>query len=61
MTIKKEKEEQWRELCDRVAVESDPKRLSELVDKLIGALDARKQALHKRGEWPSSSLTTDDT
>jgi len=32
-----------------------------LVDKLIGALDARKQALHKRGEWPSSSLTTDDT
>lgn len=50
MTIKKEKEEEWRELCDRVAVESDPQRLSELVDKLIGALDARKQALRKSGE-----------
>jgi hypothetical protein len=65
MTIKKEKEkeEEWRELCDRVAVESDPKRLSELVDKLIGALDARKQALRKTWEQskPSSSSTTDDT
>jgi hypothetical protein len=63
MTIKKEKEEEWRELCDRVAVESDPQRLSELVDKLIGALDARKLALRKTGErhQASSGSTTDDT
>lgn len=62
MTIKKEKEEEWRELCDRVAVESDPKRLSELVDKLIGALDARKQVLSDIGERRnlSPSLTTDE-
>lgn len=60
MTIKKE--EEWRELCDRVGVESDPKRLSELVDKLIGALDARKQALRKTEERKSSSgSTTDET
>ncbi len=58
MTTKKE--EEWRQLCDRVAVESDPQRLSELVDKLIGALDARKQVLHERGERDSSPFTTDD-
>jgi hypothetical protein len=59
MTIKKE--EEWRELCDRVSVESDPQRLSELVDELIGALDARKQALRKTGERRSSGVTRDDT
>jgi hypothetical protein len=59
MTIKKE--EEWRELCDRVSVEADPQRLSELVDELIGALDARKQALRKDGERNYSSLTSDDT
>jgi hypothetical protein len=59
MTIKKE--EEWQELCDRVAVEADPERLSELVDKLIGALDGRKQALHKREERRPLSLTSDDT
>jgi hypothetical protein len=59
MTIKKE--EEWRELCDRVSVETDPERLSRLVDELIGALDARKQALHERGERRFPSLTADDT
>jgi hypothetical protein len=59
MIIKRE--EEWRELCDQVSVESDPQRLSELVDKLIGALDARKQVLSKRGEQDSSGFTTCDT
>jgi hypothetical protein len=61
MTIKIKQEEEWRELCDRVSVEADPQRLSELVDELIGALDARKQALRKDGERNYSSLTSDDT
>lgn len=61
MTNKDEKE--WRELCALAAVESNPERLSELVEELIGALDARKQALRKR-EGPGNMLSgsaTDDT
>jgi hypothetical protein len=44
MTIK-QKEEEWQKLCKLVADESDPRRLSELVDQLIEKLDARRQAL----------------
>jgi len=39
-------EEEWRQLCQRAANESDPQRLSELVDQLISALDARRRALY---------------
>jgi hypothetical protein len=49
MTIKKQ--EEWRELCALVVEESDPERLSELADELIRALDERKDALRKRGDW----------
>jgi hypothetical protein len=49
MTIKKQ--EEWRELCALVAEESNPERLSELADELIRALDERKEALRKRGDW----------
>jgi hypothetical protein len=42
---KKEREEEWRKLCELVADEPDPQRLSELVDQLIEKLDARRQAL----------------
>lgn len=44
MTIKK-KEEEWRKLCELVADEPDPRRLSKLLDQLIEKLDARRQAL----------------
>jgi hypothetical protein len=40
-------EEEWRKLCNLVADEPDPKRLSELVDQLIEKLDARRQALRR--------------
>jgi len=39
-------EQEWRNLCQLVADEKDPKRLSKLLDQLIKALDARKRELH---------------
>jgi methylphosphotriester-DNA--protein-cysteine methyltransferase len=47
MIKKKEKEKEWRRLCKLVADESDPRRLSELVDQLIEKLDARRRALRR--------------
>jgi hypothetical protein len=46
MTSRK-KEEEWRKLCELVAEEPDPQRLSELVDQLIEKLDGRRQALRR--------------
>lgn len=37
----------WRKLCELVAVESDPKRLSQLLDQLLKELDARREALRE--------------
>jgi phosphoglycolate phosphatase-like HAD superfamily hydrolase len=42
-------EQDWRRLAELVAAESDPQRLSELVEQLIAALDARKQAGKGKG------------
>jgi hypothetical protein len=38
-------EKEWRRLCKLVSAEPDPQRLSELVDKLLKELDARREAL----------------
>jgi hypothetical protein len=40
-----ERDQEWRKLCDLVAREQDPQRLSELVDRLIKKLDARRREL----------------
>ena len=54
MTIKeKAEEEEWRKLCQSVAAERDPLRLSELVDQLIEKLDTRKQLLPSSGQLPN--------
>jgi hypothetical protein len=45
-----QKDQEWRKLCDLVAREPDPQRLSQLVDQLIQALDARTQSLRHGGE-----------
>jgi hypothetical protein len=37
----------WQKLCQLVANEVDPQRLSELLDQLLEELDARRQALRK--------------
>jgi hypothetical protein len=47
MPVKKRKEKEWQKLCESVADEHNPKRLSKLVDQLIEKLDARRQALRK--------------
>jgi hypothetical protein len=47
-------EKEWRKLCQFIANEQDPHRLSELVDELIRTLDKRKQALYTHGMEPSS-------
>jgi len=37
-------EKSWRRLCQQVAAEPEPQRLSELVDQLLKELDARREA-----------------
>ncbi len=49
------KEEEWRKLCELVANEPDPQRVSELVDQLIEKLDAHKQALRSNKEQQNQS------
>jgi len=58
----KNENEEWNKLCDLVANESDPQRLSRHLDQLIQALDdARKQALHRAAkEVKPASSSTDD-
>jgi hypothetical protein len=38
-------ESDWKRLCELVASEQDPQRLSEFVDQLLNELDARRRAL----------------
>jgi hypothetical protein len=42
MTARPE-EQEWRKLCEMVANERDPKRLSQLIDQLIEKLDSRRE------------------
>ena len=46
MTTKGKKQD-WRSLCELITHESDPKRLSELADRLLKELDAREQTVSK--------------
>jgi len=40
-------EKEWRRLCQLVAAEPDPQRLSQLVDQLLKELDARREAIRE--------------
>lgn len=40
-------EQEWRKLCQQVANEPDPQRLSELLDQLLKELDARRETLRE--------------
>jgi hypothetical protein len=51
-------EKEWRKLCDMIAAEPDPQRLSELVDQLLKELDARRQEI--REKEGASEPTSDD-
>ncbi len=48
-------DENWRRLAEQIGIEADPMRLSTLLQKLIQALDARRQALQEAGVKPSSA------
>jgi hypothetical protein len=43
-------EKEWRRLCDLIASEPDPQRLSQLVDQLLKALDARRREIREKQE-----------
>lgn len=45
MTLDRIDDKEWRQLCQLAAGEHDPERLSEIVDQLLRALDARRRAL----------------
>jgi hypothetical protein len=40
-------DDKWRRLCEMIAVEADPHRLSDLVNQLVKELDARREAIRK--------------
>ena len=48
----KTEDDDWRRLCRSVADESDPRRLSALVDELIQVLDRRRQENKQDGPNP---------
>jgi hypothetical protein len=50
--------EEWKKLCNMVADEADPGKLTELVEQLIGALDARKEHLEVPDSRRTSFLST---
>jgi len=62
MTIhnESEKDQDWRKLCELVAREQDPQRLSELVEQLIKKLDARRRELRSSDQQPSQSKPKDN-
>jgi len=62
MTInsESEKDQDWHKLCELVAREQDPQRLSELVEQLIKKLDARRRELRSTDQQPSQSKPKDN-
>jgi hypothetical protein len=47
MTEKMSADDKWRKLCELIAVEADPHRLSDLVDQLVKEFDARREAISR--------------
>jgi hypothetical protein len=41
-------EERWRELCERVAVEQDPKKLVELTTEVYLLLERKRRRLQRK-------------
>jgi hypothetical protein len=62
MTInnESEKEQHWRKLCELVAQEQNPQRLSELLDQLIKTLDARRRELRSGNQLANQSELKDN-
>jgi hypothetical protein len=50
-------EERWREVCEQVAVEQDPKKLVELTTEIYRLLEEKRRRLQRRDHlartgWP---------
>jgi hypothetical protein len=56
----KDQTQDWRKLCELVAREQDPQRLSELVEQLIKKLDARRRELRNSEPQPGHSKPKDN-
>jgi hypothetical protein len=41
-------EERWRELCEQVAVEQDPKKLGELTTEVYRLLEEKRRRLQRK-------------
>jgi hypothetical protein len=57
VTIDEEKE--WQALCESIATERDPDRMSILLARLIKEMDARRQALRNNGNKPPTGSGPD--
>ncbi len=47
MMEKGSSDDKWRKLCEMIAVEGDPHRLSDLVNQLVKELDVRREAIRR--------------
>ena len=52
-------DKEWQKLCQLVADEPDPQRLSELVSRLIKALDDRNAATENSVQPPNGDRNPD--
>jgi hypothetical protein len=41
-------EERWRELCEQIAIEQDPKKLVELTTEIYRLLEEKRRRLQRR-------------
>jgi hypothetical protein len=46
-TNRDDADKEWRRLCELVSAESNPERLSRLIDQLLHELDARRRTLRE--------------
>jgi len=49
-------EERWREVCEQVAVEQDPKKLVEITTEIYRLLDEKRRRLQRRDHLDATAL-----
>jgi hypothetical protein len=49
-------EERWREVCEQVAVEQDPKKLVELTTEIYRLLEEKRRRLQRRDFLDATAL-----
>jgi hypothetical protein len=51
--------ERWREVCEQVAVEQDPKKLVELTTEIYRLLEEKRRRLQRRGLMDATQAVQD--